>query len=334
MGVQRQETDYYPYPSLAEMKPGSSYGAAAREVMFVPAPMQWSDWAALYLAFLVPSGIFVGTNWLLHSSLRYAHGELTWFVVCLSALVIVVGGFVAYSMTARQRSRQGLFKRPSWYLFLLVTASCALILAMILGEEIYSNGMLLFYELSSLDAYDAVDPTEVRPGQMLDAGTVGFTDTSTFVARMTAEFHNGDTYCVAPITAVWNNSLVPLALYEFWAVGINCCNASASDFRCYEQDSHAGLRMLNPALIPSFKLAVREAQVQYQIKSSHPIFVYLVSDPSASINGMQADSSRKFEKEVYVHMVCQFLAVLFVTLRYWRYDARQKWAEVQRPAIS
>merc|ERR1719199_1199648 len=91
---------------------------------------------------------------------------------------------------------------------------------------------------------------------------------------------NSDTYCVAPITMESKS----LARYDFWAIGVNCCNSDDPDFKnCGEvqnPDARAGLRLVYPDQNDFFRLAVQQAEAEYDIEASdQPLFFYWVQDP-------------------------------------------------------
>lgn len=125
--------------------------------------------------------------------------------------------------------------------------------------------------------------------QAMDAGAVYFCPGSYVDVGRAMGFQTQPSYCVAPITLGTKG----LDRYDFWAVGVGCCNdlrqaADASpipNFHCGEVGSataHAGMRRINDAENAYFELAVQQAEAAYGIKAEHPLFFTWVEDP---ING-------------------------------------------------
>merc|ERR1719316_2422034 len=115
--------------------------------------------------------------------------------------------------------------QPTWCIFLFLTSLVALILGPTLGNMNFWENMQPYYDLQNLNDYALVDPTRMRGQQMMDAGRVQFLQNATLDLRKAYAFQNQDTYCVAPITMYSSDlgSATPLNVYDFWAVGINCC---------------------------------------------------------------------------------------------------------------
>merc|ERR1740123_2703950 len=120
----------------------------------------------------------------------------------------------------------------------------------------------------------------------MDAGRVVFSPGSSLDVSKAMGFRNEDTYCVAPVASGSVQGHAPLASYDFWAVGKNCCSGSAGDFRCGWYDAkraRGGVRMVRDEDRAFYRLAVQQAQSTFQIKSVHPLFFHWVEDPNAEI---------------------------------------------------
>merc|ERR1719443_992372 len=116
-----------------------------------------------------------------------------------------------------------------------------------------------------MNSYPSVNPATKRGQQMMDSGRVYFAPGTALDVKKSMGFKNHDTYCVAPIT----NGCDKLPTYDFWAVGVNCCNGASTAFRCGDfNNPHArsGLRVIREDQHPFFRLAVKQAEAAYNIK--------------------------------------------------------------------
>merc|ERR1711957_939043 len=77
--------------------------------------------------------------------------------------------------------------------------------------------------IGPLSGYHSVDPAVMRGQQLMDAGSVGFVKGAVLDVDKAMGFRNGIMYCVAPVAS--GNS--PLAQYDFWLVGKDCCTQRA-----------------------------------------------------------------------------------------------------------
>merc|ERR1719291_811355 len=113
-----------------------------------------------------------------------------------------------------------------------------------------------------------VDPRDGPAAQYLDVGRIVFKDGSRIAEELSLGYKDGDTYCAAPIVA--NSSSKPLASYDFWAVGINCCSpVPPISFWCGQAEpgdtrARGGLRWMGGAAQRhNFGLAIEQAEAEY-----------------------------------------------------------------------
>merc|ERR1719183_3474586 len=142
----------------------------------------------------------------------------------------------------------------------------------------------------------------------MDAGSVNFVNTTFVNTKMGMGFRNDEVYCVAPITSVQE----PLASYDFWAVGMNCCSGAAADFQCGDYNNphaHAGLRWMKDSQRAFFRLAVQQAEATYGIHAQHPLFFSWVQDPVAEQNSYRADGMKFYTLGMFGYFFIQLFFV-------------------------
>merc|ERR1719198_2843592 len=126
-------------------------------------------------------------------------------------------------------------------------------------------------------------------------------------------FQNKDVYCVAPIVS----GTASPASYDFWAVGINCCGKDG--FTCGEVRNpvaHAGLRLMRDDQRPYFRLAVQQAEAQYNVKAQHPIFLTWMADPMNEVNAFEDNGLKYFIIGIFAYLACQIFLVVVAALTF------------------
>lgn len=147
----------------------------------------------------------------------------------------------------------------------------------------------------------------------MDAGSVHFTNSSFVLMQRSVAFQDLHTYCVAPITS----TKAPLASYDFWAVGVDCCSETAADFRCGEYNNpnaHVGLRVLNDEQRSFFRLAVQQAEARYAIKATHPLFFYWGENAAADTQALHDDAIKYMLIAMMAYFAFQLVCVLLAVL--------------------
>lgn len=267
-----------------------------------------------FICVVVPWGIFFATSNLLSFATRY---NTPYFsataVLCFLIAILAVG----YSMNSRTRQYGG--KAPAWCSFAIGTSVLAWILAVAAGEYVYTEYMHQFYDVMTLNDYSGVDPSTVSGNRLMDGARLTFVPEARVDTTKWVGFKNIDTYCVAPIT-VGNSTLDN---YDFWAVGLNCCNGdpdqtgiastAATAFHCGEYNSpnaHSGLRLMREDLRAYFRLAVQDAEATHGIKATHPMFYSWMENPTTEILSYQHAGARTWLTGVGAHFVLQLSLVI------------------------
>jgi len=232
-------------------------------------------------------------------------------------LVVLALGYVA--AVAAVQNLRGSRREPSWVIFAFLTTLTAYVLGAILGGLNYSTNLHWYYSSTTLNEYWGVDPSrspsqQLSPGQQfMDAGLVHFSENATLDLGRSMGFRDEDTYCVAPITVKDAGAVLPLEVYDFWAVGLDCCSPNVADFHCGEHLSpqvHSGLRVLDDSRRDFFRLAVQQAQAAHSIKARHPLFFYWTSDARAERNSFLEEGYKYYLVGMLVHFGWQSLAVV------------------------
>jgi hypothetical protein len=248
--------------------------------------------AALIGMVFVPFLIFVSVYYLRSFDLHY-QAELMCNLCCFLLVVpVAVFAFMTFNLASSGGD-------PVPMAILTLLALVCWVAGNAAGEAAYSNFMRPFYELSELNTYPRINPTKWTGSQLMDAGVIEFSTGAHLNLQTSMGFKNEDVYCVAPI--VFKNETtqqeVPQDIFDFWAVGINCCSGHIPDFQCGEFSNpmaRSGLRVMDYQARDNFRLAVKEAEAAFNIQAPHPVFMHWMMDPQAEVNAYKEDGSRFF----------------------------------------
>lgn len=201
-------------------------------------------------------------------------------------------------------------RRRNLMINLAFVAWCALVAGFFLGDRGYWMYKTNIYSYDDLVSYVDIDPAKDAGTSYMDSGHVYFKENSYVLRNRFAKFHNGDTYCAAPIvngpfkksastTNAVNGYVIPASgSYDWWAVGTNCCNdRGASNFTCGEINnplSRSGMRLLSDNQRPFYVLAVQEWAATYGLPVKHPVFFHWVKDPIATEGQDERDARDDF----------------------------------------
>lgn len=256
-------------------------------------------------------------------SLHY-HWPITTYSLVGVTLILVLAPGVHASRAAKLAAAGSADQEPSWMFFCFATGVLAWCSAVGFGEYNYYHNMLAVYDITNLNTYPLVNPAQSSGRQLMDAGRVIFTEGTKLDLTKAIGFKSSNVYCVAPVS-ISGSSASPtseLATYDFWAVGINCCNGLASDYHCGEYHNphvHAGVRFLRNDQYPMFKLAVQQAEAAFGIKAAHPIFLRWTQDPIGETNAFQENGYNFYIACVIYHFILQLGAVLVAMLLFIRF---------------
>ena len=231
---------------------------------------------------------------------RYLQPYVTMIAVTLSIIVVLCGAWMlAFLFSARDEKarKAGIPRDPNrtWWNFggaTLLTA--AAVIGLMAGNTNYTNSMLPYYVLEYSQAQPSIDPRRDAGGSMLDAGQLFFVEGSGVDTDKSMAYTHWDKFCVAPISAREPNSagneappgttpLMDLQRYDYWAIGVNCCQTQNPDFsKCGQaanKRARQGIRLMYPEQTAFFRKAVEQAEARYNLVAGpNPVFLYWVED--------------------------------------------------------
>jgi len=305
------------YPDDAVLAAAPQYGAFPKEAraFYARGQRQRINFIAVCQCMIVPWLLFCFTYAVMSFDLHYKNQGLCHLLVGLALLVVLAVGALAMSVFMKKVKHEP--HEPNWYIFLFLTMLAAWALGMVLGNLNFWTYMQPYYDYKSLNTYSNVDPAQMRGQQLMDAGRVHFSDNAVLDLKRSMGFKNLDTYCVAPITMGDDNGPQPLASYDFWAVGLDCCSGNVADFTCGEYNNpaaHSGLRLLQDDQRSFFRLAVQQAESAYAIKAEHPLFFYWSDNPTDEMNNYEDEGYKFFLIGMLVHFGWQLLCVVLAVM--------------------
>lgn len=278
---------------------------------FVRSQRQRINLVSIFQCFLLPWALFCLIYAATSFQLHYLRPMLCYTLCgCGLLVVIVFGGIASWSTLRKLQPDQTC--EPKWYVFLFSTMLIAWILGVVLGDLNFWTNMQPYYNYVNLNEYHYVSPATMRGQQLMDVGRVHFSNTTVLDLRRSMGFRNLDVYCVAPISIRGAGTVLPLASYDFWAVGLGCCSGNAADFHCGEFDNpnaHSGLRLLRDDQRAFFRLAVQQAESAHSIKATHPLFFYWTEDPTTEMNSFRDEGYKYFLIGMLAHFGWQLLSV-------------------------
>ncbi|CAJ1357857.1 unnamed protein product [Effrenium voratum] len=242
--------------------------------------------------------------------LHYDRPRLAWGSVVMGLAVAMF----SYLMGRCSRHLDG---PPMWYSFFAASLTFATLLGAFVGDYLYAGMMEASFDFQNLGSYPAVDPSRQKGQQLMDAGRVYFASGSKLDLAKSMSFQNFEEYCVVPIVKGDDE----LASYDFWAVGVNCCDQRDAVFRCGEfGNTHArsGLRYMEEGNRQYFRLAVQQAEAAFGIKANHPLFFTWTQDPLALVTAKVDTAWRLYGVGVGVHFFTNLFVVIVALMGFSR----------------
>lgn len=288
--------------------------------MTAPASRQRMNIIAACQCLLLPWILFCLLFAVKSFDIHYKQPSLCMFCVGVGLFVVAATGVLA-ARAAMQKVNNDPSRAPSWFMFLFLTTTAAFVMAVVLGDLNYYTNMKPYSDYTNLNEHHDVDPSQSWGQGLMDAGRVFFNANASLDLRRSMGFVNLETYCVAPVTVRSDaaGELLPLASYDFWAVGLGCCSGNAADYHCGEfnnPSAHSGLRLLADEQRAFFRLAVQQAEAAYAIKATHPLFFYWAQDATAEMESFHQEAIKYYLIGMIVHFAWQLLCVCLAMAAY------------------
>eukprot|EP00397_Hematodinium_sp_SG-2012_P058046 GEMP01073122.1.p1 GENE.GEMP01073122.1~~GEMP01073122.1.p1 ORF type:complete len:312 (+),score=52.06 GEMP01073122.1:196-1131(+) len=299
------------------MMDGNSMGKTSTERsslitkgMFVPGARLRMNVIPMIFNTLLPWSVFVAVSFLI--TFRFHH-DYPWFAyifVVACYFPAVYFGYLAYNAWKRRDPV------PQWYRFACLACVLSHSVAFILGEINYESNLLPYYQTKDMKAYPHLDASSERGQNTMDAGRINFADGNHVDISRSWHFTHKQVYCVAPIVG----ATVPKSgSYDYWAVGINCCAMSSSDFRCGDANkanARSALRSLDFASTPFYRLAVQQAETVHGIFSAHPLFFTWTADPLFVLDTMRESGFSMFLMSCCMYFVFSLLCSVLAAYKF------------------
>mmetsp|Transcript_9571 Transcript_9571/g.21165 ORF Transcript_9571/g.21165 Transcript_9571/m.21165 type:complete len:304 (+) Transcript_9571:98-1009(+) len=222
-----------------------------------------------WVTFLIVTTLFV-----------FAYHAYAWMVFMI---VVVISCYAVIRML------QDWSRTKSWRsagILILLAA----VLSTLTGIFIYDFYLRRYHALAEYRRYDNVLPSEPADAHR-DAGRLYFAEGTKADSLRSVGYKEVHTYCVAPIVSEATPGRV-----EYWAAGVDCCNARA-DMWCDDigTGTHGGTRLfegyegifgksMGAVNHDYFLKAVDMASAEFDLQSDpNPIFVAWTRDPDALI---------------------------------------------------
>lgn len=306
--------NYFGNPAGYQQQYGAAFGSAPSTSKPRMTRPNRFNFGAICLCLFLPWVLFCCMYAVMSFSMHYNNKVLAYGCVVFGLIFVVAIAKLALDSVHRRQNDPN-HSDPSWFIFLTVACFLAWSSGVVLGDMNYSYNMEPYYNIFTMNSYPSVDPSKMAGQQVMDAGRLTFVPGSSLDLKKAMAFRNFDTYCVAPIVNGNNKATGagPAPVYDFWAVGLNCCSGAPGSFSCGEYNNpHAssGLRVMRDQTSNFYRLAVEQAEATYNIRAKHPLFLYWMQDPIAEISAYADEGFKYYLMGVFTSFA--FLLVLII----------------------
>jgi len=255
---------------------------SGKPLLYRAVPWYVKPYSFVAFNFLVPLSLFtlVCRAWSAKLHFDSLMGSLAVLVVC----VLVPVAFGAWFLFGRKACD------ARWPAFTCMLTLLSVVAGCIYGNHNYWKFGYPLYEIHQLANYVNIDPSSDFGQSYMDSGIINF-KASTYVDTSRAiAFRSYHMYCAAPIVLTPLQEGVTKHPVDFWAIGINCCDADGQSFTCGEvgqEDAQSGIRLVDEEARQFLNLAVEEWSAQYKIPVRHALFFDWVVEPQWNLQVLE-----------------------------------------------
>lgn len=245
---------------------------------------------------------------------RYDSLSTSFFWVVIFALASIVE-----SLITAWKCHQGRPRR-TWINVMLGMWSGFLV-GCFMGDRFWYSHMVSQYHLHDMNSYVNIDPMADRGQSFMDAGAIYFKEDSHVRTANALAFHNGKTYCVAPIVRGTPEERNKTAMdvgssntIDFWAVGTDCCGENGDTFSCGDAHSmvaRSGMRVLDENYVSMYLLATQEWSASSGLPASNPLFFTWCADPLLRMDAEYGRAVKDYWTNFWVYLVA-WIGVAFL----------------------
>lgn len=279
-----------------------------------------SVWNSIPIVFniLCPWAVFVWTTTCLVGRLRHEHLGYSIVLTFVALIPTFTYGYFSHQAWVERDPN------PLWFKFGSITSTIAYVLAFCAGFAIFHSYLFPYFLLEDMKFYMDLDVTNKQGKNMMDAGRIEFIPGTHLDLGRSWHYTYGNVYCVVPI--VGPSGKPANDIYDFWAVGLNCCATTSADFRCQEYNNarvHSGLRSLDWFSEPFYEKAILQAESIHNITAKHPLFFQWTEDPFFVMDTWRQEGWRAYLAVVLSYLIICIFSTLLALCMFARYHKRK-----------
>lgn len=278
--------------------------------VFVPGSRIRMNVVPMFLNVFIPWGVFIFCCGITSFWVMYAHEGIAWGLI---GGVFFICSCLAFTALWARRFEPD----PTWFTYTAVMVLAMAVAGTIAGRGNFEHFSKPYFQVRDLKVVRDIDASMTPGKNVMDGGIFQFLPGNQLDVTRAWHFKFRGLYCVAPI--VTNGTAPTSQVYDYWAVGKECCSDSSADFRCGawgEDHTAGGIRLTEAGAkgeLQYYRLAVQQAESLYNIMAPNPIFLTWSSDPIAEVGSWNQQVFKNYLMMTSVALVCSFFCMSIAT---------------------